>query len=86
MEIKKELIKREISGETFLVPVGKTVYESNGLFLLTEVGAFLWDLLPEAKDTEALVTAVCGEYDIDQATAREDIQAFLKKLATMGIL
>lgn len=86
MEIKKELIKREISGETFLVPVGKTVYESNGLFLLTEVGAFLWDLLPEAKDTEELVSAVCGEYDIDQATAREDIQAFLKKLATMGIL
>ena len=86
MEIKKELIKREISGETFLVPVGKTVYESNGLFLLTEVGAFLWDLLPEAKETEELVSAVCGEYDIDQATAREDIQAFLKKLATMGIL
>lgn len=86
MEIKKELIKREISGETFLVPVGKTVYESNGLFLLTGVGAFLWDLLPEAKDTEELVSAVCGEYDIDQATAREDIQAFLKKLATMGIL
>ena len=49
MNIKKELINREIAGERFLVPVGKTVYDSHGLFILTEVGGFIWDLLPEAQ-------------------------------------
>ena len=46
MIIKKELIKRDIAGEVFLVPVGKSMYDSNGLFILTELGAFIWELLP----------------------------------------
>ena len=61
MEIKKELIKREIAGDTILVPVGKTVLDSNGLFVLNELGAFLWDLLPDAQDADALLAAVLVE-------------------------
>jgi len=86
MQLKKELMKRSIAGDTFLVPVGKTIYDSNGLFLLTEVGAFLWDLLPEAEDEQQLLTAVLGEYDVDEATAATDIHAFLEKLRNMGII
>ena len=54
MKIKKELVKRDIAGDIVLVPVGKTVYEANGLFVLNEVGAFLWDRLPEAEGAEDL--------------------------------
>jgi hypothetical protein len=86
MKIKRELMKREIAGEYFLVPVGKTVYDANGLFVLTDVGAFLWDLLPDALDAEDLVHAVLEEYDVDEATARADIEAFLEKLRSMDIV
>jgi hypothetical protein len=86
MIIKKKVLKREINGEFFLVPLGKTVYEANGLFVLTDVGAFLWDLLPGAADTDALVQAVLEEYDVDEATARADIEAFLEKLRSMDIV
>ena len=86
MVIKKELMKRTVAGESFLVPMGKTVYDSNGLFFLTEVGAFLWDILPQAQSEEDLLKAVLAEYDVDTDTAKADIQAFLKKLTDMGIL
>lgn len=86
MQLKKELMKRSIAGDTFLVPVGKTIYDSNGLFLLTEVGAFLWDLLPEAQSEEQLLTAVLAEYDVDEATAKADIHEFVEKLKKMEIL
>lgn len=86
MKIKKELISREIAGERFLVPVGKSVYDSNGLFLLTEVGAFIWDLIPEAQNPEALVSAVLNAYEVDEATARADIDAFLAKLTELDII
>ena len=49
MNIKKELIKREFAGEAILVPVGKTVYESKGLFVLNELGNFIWDICPMSK-------------------------------------
>lgn len=86
MIIKKELLKREIAGETILIPVGKTVYDSHGLFALNELGGFLWELLPGASDEEALVKAVLAEYEVTEDTARQDIGEFLDKLREMGIL
>lgn len=86
MKINKELIKREIAGETILVPVGKTVYELNGLFALNSLGAFIWDRLPEAESGEELLRAVLEEYEVDEATARADVSEFLAKLREMGII
>lgn len=86
MEIKKELIKRSIAGDVILVPVGKTVLSSNGLFVLNELGGFLWDLLPGAKDADALLAAVLEEYEVDEATARADIEEFLDSLRQLDIL
>lgn len=86
MELKKKLMKREIAGDTFLVPLGKTVYDSNGLFFLTEVGAFIWDRLPEAETEEDILSAVLEEYDVEEAVARKDIAGFMEKLRTMEII
>ena len=86
MQIKKELLKREIGGDSFLIPMGKAVYDNNGMFVLTELGAFIWDLLPNAEGPEDILKAVLAEYDVDEATAREDITAFLNKLIEMEIL
>ena len=77
MEIKKQLIQRQIAGETILVPVGKTVYESKGLFVLNELGSFIWDILPQAQTKEEIVEAVLNEYDVDRSTAEQDTEKFL---------
>lgn len=86
MKIKKELIKREVAGETILVPVGKTVYDSNGLFVLNELGAFIWDLLPGVSDQEEILGAVLKEYDVTAEEARRDIAQFLEELKELEIL
>lgn len=86
MKIKKELIKREVAGDTILVPVGKTVYDSNGLFILNELGAFIWDILPEAENEEQIVQAVLEEYEVAAEQAQADIHEFIEKLASMGIV
>lgn len=86
MKIKKELIKRSIAGETVLVPVGRTVYEANGLFVLNELGDFLWDRLPDAENEEQLLDAILEEYEVDEQTARRDLLAFLNRLKEMEIL
>ena len=86
MTIKKELVKRDIAGETILVPVGKTVYDSNGLYVLNELGSFLWDLLPGACDEAALLEAVLAEYEVTADVAANDIHDFLENLRKLGIL
>jgi hypothetical protein len=86
MKIRKELLKREVGGEAFLVPLGKTVYDTNGLFVLTELGAFIWDLLPEAETEEEILQKILSEYEVDEATAGKDLTQFLDKLRDMNIL
>lgn len=86
MKIKKELVKRDIAGDTILVPVGKTVYDSNGLFILNELGSFLWDRLEAAENEEELLHAVLNEYEVTENVAEKDLRTFLDKLREMGIL
>ena len=86
MVIKKELIKREIAGDTILVPVGSGVYDSNGLFALNELGAFIWDLLPEANGEEDILKAILEEYEVSREQAQEDLREFLDKLKQLNIL
>lgn len=86
MTLKKELIKREIAGDIILVPVGKTVYDSNGLFVLNELGAFIWELLPKVDTEEELCDAVLAEYDVSAETAKKDVAEFMQKLRSMDMI
>ena len=86
MVIKKELIKREIAGDTILVPVGSGVYDSNGLFALNELGGFIWDLLPEADTEEDILKAILEEYEVSWEQAQKDLREFLDKLKRLNII
>ena len=86
MEIKKEVIKREIAGDTILVPVGKTVYDSNGLFVLNEVGNFIWDILPTVNSEKEILQAVLAEYEVSEEEAAGDVAAFLQKLKELELI
>lgn len=86
MIIKKELIQREIAGDTILVPAGKTVYDSNGLFVLNEVGAFIWNHLASCDTEEELVKVLLEEFEVSSEQAATDVHEFMEKLRTLGIL
>lgn len=86
MKIKKQLIKREVAGDTILVPVGKTVYESNGLFVLNEVASFIWDEMAHAENEEAIVDKILAEYEISREEAAADTAEFLTQLREMNII
>lgn len=86
MTVKKELIKREIAGDVILVPVGKTVYDSNGLFVLNELGDFLWEHIPNAESEKDLLNAVLAEYEVSSEVASADIAEFLDKLRKLDII
>ena len=86
MKIKKELVKRDIAGDTILVPVGKTVYDSNGLYILNELGAFLWDRLEKAESEGALLQMILDEYEVTEDVAAKDLHSFLDDLRELGII
>lgn len=86
MKIKKQLIKRDIAGDTILVPVGKTVYDSKGLFVMNEIASFIWDKLPDANGEEEIVNALLEAYEVTREEAFADTVDFLKQLREMNII
>lgn len=86
MKIKKELIKRSIAGDTILVPVGKTVYDSNGLFVLNEVAASIWDVLGDCETQDEIVDKILEEYEVSKEEAERDTAEFLGTLREMQII
>lgn len=86
MEIKKKVILRAVADEYILVPVGDTVMEYNGIFIMTESARMLWDGIVSGKEREELPDVLLGEYDIDRATAEADVNEFLGRLSAYGII
>lgn len=86
MTIRYEFIKRNIAGETYLVPIGEGAKRFNGLFALNGLADFLWDHIPEADSEAALVDAVLEEYDVTREVAEKDTAEFLDRLRKMGII
>lgn len=86
MQIKKEMILREIAGENILVPGADAVLDLNGLFVMTETGLFIWKILPDAESEEDILNKILEEYEIDKETAQKDIADFLDRLRDFGII
>lgn len=86
MKIKLEFVTREVAGDTLLVPVGKTSLDLNGMLTLNELGARIWELLPDAEDEEAIVQKILLEYDAQEEVVRVDVHEFLQKLRNLGII
>ena len=83
MTIKKQLVKRNIAGDVILVPVGDSSLTLKGLITLNETAEFIWDRL---ADTAELAAAMCEEYDIDAATAKNDVDEILAQFRELEII
>lgn len=78
MKIKKEFVMRRIDDECLLVPVGETASSFNGIITLNEVGAFVWEQLSECEDEAELLHRILAEYEVDEATAAQDLKELLQ--------
>ena len=86
MKIKSGFIVRSVGGNRMVVATGERSRQFGGMIRLNESGGFLWNCLKEDVDAAALVQALLGEYDVDEATAKADVEGFLNTLRTAGVL
>lgn len=86
MKIKNGFMLREIASQTMVVAVGDASKEFNGIIRLNTTGKFLWEKLQSDVTIDDLTSAMTAEYDIDEKTAREDIESFIDTLKGANIL
>ena len=86
MKLNPELIHRNIIGEDIFIPIGQTALERNGVFVMSPVGARIWELLSEGKDTSQLVPILLEDYEVETEVLEADVADFLAELSRLGLL
>ena len=86
MKINENFLLRDVAGQKVVLPVGEAAERFNGMIRLNETGIYLWTLLEQDTSEDALLSAMLSEYDIDENTARADINRFVETLRKAGIL
>ena len=86
MKLKPDFQIVQMADDYMLVPTGDQIDSFNGTVILNEVSAFLLDQLKEDLEKEDLVERLVMEFDVDPATAREDVNAAVEKMEQIGIL
>ena len=77
---------RNVAGYYMVVPIGEGTLDFNGVINLNESGAFLWKSMESDTTPEELVETLLSEYDVDEKTAKADVEAFVKKMREANLI
>ena len=86
MKRNTNFILREIAGENILVATGEAAQIFNGMITLNDVAYFIWKNIDECNTVDKLIASILDEFDIDEETAKRDVQNFTTELITMGMV
>jgi len=87
MKKKKGFVLREVCGENVIVGEGLESIDFNKLISFNETARFIWESMPEDEFTiDELAEKLTGEYDVDMATAKKDIEKLMNEWKEIGIV
>lgn len=86
MKIKDGFMLKEIAGTFVVVPKGSALVDFQMMLSLNETGVFLWELLSKGAEKEDLYNAILSEYDVDEDTAKKDVDDFLLRLESKKVI
>ena len=77
---------KEIAGDRVLVARGKAALDFSAVVLFNETGIVLWEALADWKTAQDLAAELVAQCDAPEDAAAPDVQAFLDKCATEGLV
>ena len=83
---EKDLVTRDVAGETIVVPVRSNVGDLDSIYTLNEVGTAIWGLIDGRKDVQKIIEKICSEYEISAEEAEQDIFEFIEQLKEIGVV
>lgn len=79
-------VLRRIAGQDVLVSIGEGLADFRGYIEMNDTASFLWKQLQEGKTKEELLEAIVETYDVDEDTARRDVDSCLDLLISKGMI
>lgn len=86
MKINENFVLRNIADTWAVLPLGAATLDFNGMITLNETATLLWSKLDAGCERQDLIDALLGEYDVTEAQAAADVDAFIEKLKSVGCI
>jgi len=82
----KDLVTRDVAGETIIVPIKNKVGDLDSIYTLNEVGTLIWGLIDGKKSVSEIAEAICKTYEVKPEDAAKDTLEFLNTLKEAGLI
>lgn len=86
MKIKDGFVLRNVVDEFIVMPTGDNIAKFDGAVVLNEVSAFVFEQLKHPVSKEDLLLAMLAEFDVDEETARKDLDDLIEKFKSMDLI
>ena len=86
MKTHPDFILRQIAGENILVPCGESTLCLNGLINMNSTALFIWQNINDAKKLDELTARVVNSFEVDEETARRDVNGLVAEMIQCGMV
>lgn len=86
MKIKDGFVLRNVVDEYIVMPTGENIVKFEGAVVLNEVSAFIFQQLENSMSRDDLLAALLNEFDVDEKTARNDLDSVLEQFRNIGFI
>lgn len=88
MKVKNGFNLREVCGENIIVAEGDENIDFSNIISMNESSAYLWQEVQKLDNftIDTLTQLLCEQYDIDEATAKNDVTTLATQWAAAGII
>lgn len=81
VKVSDDVVFRVLGDEAVILNLATGVY-----FGLDTVGTRMWQLMSEHGSTDPVVTALLGEYEVDEGQLRGDLEKLIEQLKEKGLV
>lgn len=88
MKQKEGFVLRTVCGEKVIVGEGLGAIDFGKLVSLNDTAAWIWEQAGTQGDftVDSLAAALCDAYEVDEATAKADVEKLLQQWKELGIV
>jgi len=78
-----DFVQRDVAGECILVPLKRTLTESNCIYVLNETGAAFWRQLDGHRTMKTIVGSLLDQYDVQAEQLENDLATLIDDLVSI---
>lgn len=86
MKLKYDFQIRNVAGEYVLIPMGTASLKFSGMVSTNGVGSVICECLKEHTTRQAILAKLLDTFEVEEATARQDMDEFLARLEKADLL